>query len=388
VSGRTAGRLAAGLGVLSVVLFAGGVALDVAASISLSNRIVNLVIILVFSAVAAAIASRQPRNPIAWIFCGAAVGGGVTALADGYAHYWLEGKGAWKPLGELAAWLEDLGWIPLVLVPLTFLLLLFPDGRVLTRRWRSVAWCAGLGIAGAFVTTGLDARKLDDFPIDNPYGLGTSVLDPLMGLSVLLLLVALIGSPISLWLRFRRATVEQRQQIKWLLWAGGVAALTFAIAVPGMDLWGTAISNAAILVSVLGLAVATGVAIVRYRLYDVDVVINRTLVYGASTATLAGAYLGSVLLLQLALSPGSDLAVAGSTLAVAALVRPVRARVQAAVDRRFYRRRYDVQRTLEAFTTRLRDEVALDALSGALRGVVDDTMQPAHVSLWLKEPGR
>jgi hypothetical protein len=246
-----------------------------------------------------------------------------------------------------------------------------------------------VGIAGAFVTTGLAPGALEDFAqIQNPFGIESWIRDVFGGLSFLLLLIGVVGAPLSLYLRLRRASGQQREQIKWLVWAGAIAAVTLVIGTAGYDVWGEAVSNAAILLSVLGLAVATGIAILRYRLYDIDVVINRTLVYGALTATLAAGYLGSVLLLQLLLSPSSDLAIAGSTLAVAALFQPARRRIQELVNRRFYRRRYDAARTLERFGGALRDEVDLDSLGGELRGVVAETMQPAHVSLWLRETAR
>jgi hypothetical protein len=194
--------------------------------------------------------------------------------------------------------------------------------------------------------------------------------------------------------RMRGAHGIERLQLKWIAFAASLFAVGFllisitffaGLSGPTIDPLRTAVLG----VGFCTIPIAAGIAILRYRLYDIDVVINRTLVYGALTATLAAAYLGSVLLLQLLLRPltaDSNLAIAASTLAVAALFRPARARIQAAVDRRFFRRKYDAARTLEHFGTRLRDQVALDNLSAELRAVVAETMQPAHVSLWLKGP--
>jgi len=395
MSGRAASRLAWGLAALSLMLLVSGAALE------LSVRGVDggggvfggvfVALVVAFSVVGTLIVSRHPRNPIGWIFCGVAVATGLGTLAGGYAEYWVAANGASEELGETAAWYASYSWIPFVLVPATFALLLFPDGRLLSPRWRAVAWCAGLGIAGGVSTQALAEGPLEDFPqVTNPYGvIGRPALEPLEALIALLLLVGIAGSALSLVLRFRRAGGEQRQQIKWLAMAGTVSGVTVVVGTASYELLSEDIVDAAIMLSVLGLPLATGIAILRYRLYDIDVVINRTLVYGALTATLAGVYLGSVLVLQLALSgltEDSGLAVAASTLAVAALFRPARRRIQAAVDRRFYRRKYDAARTLERFGTRLRDEVDLDALGSELSGVVAETMQPASVSLWLRAP--
>jgi MFS family permease len=342
---------------------------------------------IVFSAVGVLVASRHPGNATGWIFLGVGVATGLGTLAGSYADAWVTGgyDGS-RRLGETAAWYGTLSWMPFILVPGTFVLLLFPDGHLLSPRWRWVAWCAGAGVASAFITTGLAPGPLEDYPkLDNPYGTDSPLLGLLTGLAVLLLAVGMVGSAASAVMRFRRAHGERRQQMKWLALAGTVVAVTVPVATAGADtLWSPAVTNVACMLAVLGLPIAAGIAILRHRLYDIDVVINRTLVYGGLTATLGAAYLVLVLLIGLAVGR-SGLAVAVSTLAVAALFGPARARIQAGVDRRFYRRRYDAAQTLEAFGGRLRDELDLEALGADLRGVVADTVQPAHVSLWLRE---
>jgi hypothetical protein len=392
MSQRTARRLTWSLVALALTLLVASSVIYAAGGSGVSIGVIIWAIALVFAGVGGLIATRQPGNAIGWIFLSVGVTAGLAEVAHAYADYWVTGNGGSEGLAKTAAWYGDLSWIPFILMPATFLLLLFPNGRLLTPRWRPIAWCAALGIAGILVTTGLTAGPLEDYPqLMNPYGVTSSVLDPLTGLSFLILIVGIGGSAASLIVRFRRATGEERAQIKWLALAGALVAVIFPIALALYDVWGEGVSNVAIMLSVLALPVAAGVAILRYRLYDIDVVINRTLVYGALTVILAGTYLGSVLVLQLllnGLTGDSGLAVAASTLGVAALFRPARARVQGVVDRRFYRRKYDAGRTLTAFSTRLRDEVDLEALSAELRTVVDDAMQPSHVSLWLREAPR
>jgi hypothetical protein len=391
MSGRGSRRLAWGLAAFAVLLMSGAEALALATGTGGELRDLFIwAIALVFSAVGALIASRHPGNAIGWLFLGAGVAAGVAALASSYADYWVEARDGPVLLGKTAALYGDLSWIPWILVPSTFLLLLFPDGRLLSRRWRPVAWCAAAAIGGGFVAGALHAGPMEDRPqLTNPYGVESPLIDALQGLSFFLLFIGIVGSVASLILRFRRARGEQRQQIKWLAFAGAVAGTCVIVFTALYDIVGEDVANAAIMLGVLSIPLAAGMAILRYRLYDIDVVINRTLVYGALTATLAAAYLGCVLLLQLLLNGitgDSGLAVAGSTLAVAALFRPARARIQGAVDRRFYRRKYDAAQTLERFGAQLRDEVDLGALRAELRSVVADIMQPAHVSVWLRPP--
>jgi hypothetical protein len=284
----------------------------------------------------------------------------------------------------LAASVGNVGWVP-ALGTIVFLLLLFPDGRPLTRRWRPAVRLAAAGIALATVAVTLHPHELlpqDGLRIENPYAIPAArhVLEALVVVGGALTLGAMIAGVVSLVLRWRRAAGAERLQLKWFTYAA--AMLAVAVVVSG-DL-GDSLLLGAVRAVLIGpvLAVATGVAILRHRLYDIDVVINRTLVYGALTITLGAVYLGLVLLLGLAVGR-SNLSIAVSTLAVAALFRPARARIQAGVDRRFYRRRYDAARTLQRFGSRLRDELDLDAVQGELVGVIHQTVQPEHVTLWL-----
>jgi hypothetical protein len=389
---RSARRVAWALAAVWLVLAVVGLTLHVISGPDRVGRELSSALALVSLAVGVLIATRQPANPIGWIFVVAGVAQGFGGLAAGYAEYWTHGKGGSAGLAKTAAVYANSSWVPWVLLPTTFLLLLFPDGHLLSRRWRPVAWCAAVSVVGVFLLESTSSGRLDDYPqVVNPYGADGLVVDVLTPVAVLLLLIGLVGSPLSLILRFRRARPEQRQQIKWIAAAGALATMVLVVSTAGYDLWGAAVANAAIELSLMLLPVAAGIAILRHRLYDVDLVINRTVVYGALSATLAAVYVGCVLLLQLALSgltASSNLAIAMSTLAVAALFRPARSRIQATVNRRFYRHRYDAQRTLERFAGRVRDEVGLDALSDELRDVVAETMQPAHVSLWLREAQR
>jgi hypothetical protein len=349
---------------------------------------------LAFSAVGALVASRRPANPIGWILCAVGLLLSVASFAQSYAIYALFANQGALPAGSLMAGLST--WLfPIVIIntgPTLFLL--FPDGKSLSRRWRPVLVLLVAAVALIVVTQVLKAGPLGEPPfakVVNPLGIpeARGLVAHLEAAGFWAAAVSIPLTAASLVLRFRRSRGERRLQLKWVAFTGVLFALAF---VTGVALQTAGYQEAAqvpILLAFASIPISSGIAILRYRLYDVDVVINRTLVYAALTATLAAAYLGSVLLLQLALDPvtsGSSLAVAVSTLAVAALFRPARARIQAIVDRRFYRHKYDAARTLEEFSARMREQVDLEALGGDLREVVRETMQPAHVSLWLRTP--
>ncbi len=341
--------------------------------------------------IGAVVAARQPRNPIGWILSATAFFLGVLILS---AHlFWALALGADGPNdGALfVAWVASWIWIPAVIPALTLFPLYFPTGRPPTARWRWVQWVVAGTIPTAFIGQAFASGRLQEYPVRNPVGvdggLGTAV--DVIGLASFAgMLIAIVGAAASLVVRFRRSRDEERQQIKWVATAAVIDVAIFFV--PVDELAGEEVGFATLLIGLLIVAVAVAISILKYRLYDIDVVINRALVYGSLTATLAAVYVGSVLLLQLALSDvteGSGLAVAASTLAVAALFGPARARIQRVVDRRFFRSRYDAARTIDAFAARLRDEVDLSALSADLQAVVVKTMRPAHLSLWLRTPG-
>ena len=350
-------------------------------------------IALVTAGVGSIIASRLPRNAVGWAFCLLGLGLALGILVQDYAVYALVAAPGALPGGELAAWVGS--WLPAAGVGAIFLLLLFPDGRLPSPRWRLLAWIAALDVlvftvSAAMATAPPGAEDLKGF--NGPEDFGEGLVAVFLGGSFAIALGAALASAIALLLRLKEARGERRQQLKWFVYAGSL--LVIVVIVPSLPLalippvWGRWV-NILTLFAFTGIPLAAGVAILKYRLYDIDVVINRTLVYGLLTGLLAATYYGLVVSLQGLFSERiarSDFAVAISTLVVAGLFRPVRARVQHFVDRRFYRSKYDAAKTLEAFSARLRDQIDLETLSAELLAVVRETMQPAHVSLWLLAP--
>jgi hypothetical protein len=358
--------------------------------------------VLAFPAVGAFVFRRRPEHPVGRLFCLVNLGWATNNFAGAYARYALVDNPGSLPLGRSVAWFYT--WPGPISLGLTVLiLLLFPDGAFLSRRWALfgrlvVPWSVACAVALAFAPGPIDDSI--GFRIDNPLGLGGAVgrvLAPTGGLMQLALVGFMAVGAASLVVRFARSRGDERQQLKWF-----VSTVVFVIAFFGLQLalyarygsapgampgWAYLLVSLSILSGGL-IPVAAGAAILRYRLYDIDVVINRALVYGPLTAALVGLYLGGIVVLQrlfvLLTGQRSTLAVVASTLAIAALFSPLRRRVQGFVDRRFYRSRYDAAKTLEAFSTKLRDETDLEALKGELVGVVGETMRPAHVSLWLR----
>ena len=343
-----------------------------------------------FPLVGAVIAAHRPRNPLGWIFLVIGLSQGLVVFGYEYASYGFRTVPGMAPGGGLAVWVAQWAWAPGFGLALTFVPLLFPDGRLPSRRWRPVAWLAAISIV---VITVLTAVVL--WPWRGPALLApdtvtqdTSAFDVIFFPAYGLMLGCGLACLTALLLRFRRARGVERQQLKWLLFACAVTITIVLVVQPGTtNQWklGTLLA----LPFFPAVPVAAGIAILRYRLYEIDRIINRTLVYGLVTAVLGLGYAAGSLLFVLVTGAGSDppsWLVAAATLAAAAVFRPVRRRIQAMVDRRFNRRRYQAAKIVEAFSTRLRDQVDLDSLSAELVAVADHTMEPTMLSLWLRPP--
>jgi hypothetical protein len=350
----------------------------------------SIVIPIGFSIIGAIIASRLPANPLGWLFCAAASVSAVAHLSGEYAIYALMAQPDTLPAGKALAWLTSWVWI-LFIGCIALSLLLFPDGRLPGRRWAWLAWLTVLLTSVGAVWQAFSPGVIDSLgTIRNPLGYEglPRANEPVQTMVFALLFV--VVAP-SLTVRMRRARRIERQQIKWPAYTAVMAAtgsvLTYNIAEPIGAPWLEWISFVIVMAALVCFPISVGIAIVRYRLYDIDLIINRTLVYGSLTTTLVALYFGVIVVLQgifVALTgQQSTLAVVASTLLIAALFTPMRRRIQGFIDRGFYRSKYDAAKTLEAFSARLRNETDLDALSDDLVGVVRETMQPTHVSLWL-----
>jgi hypothetical protein len=347
-------------------------------------------LILTFSTVGALVASYRAENAIGWLFlCGAFVWI-VGELTLEYGVYALITDPGALPLGVWAAWFgawaRGIGWS----LNVTFLLLLFPTGRLPSPRWRPLLW-GTVGFVVLYTLSSWLSPETNDLrltSVRHPLGLDSEVMGLLYEIVNSTFPLLLVASGTAAIVRFRRSRGVERQQLKWFAYAVAVMVVAFVVwfscALAGL----VPPSSLMYEIPLIGLPVATGIAVLKYRLYDIDLLINRTLVYGSLTLSLVLMYFGGIVLLQrlfvLLTGQQSTLAVVASTLAIAAIFNPLRRRIQSLVDRRFYRRKYDARKTLEAFSARLREETDLDALNDELVGVVRETIQPSHVSLWLR----
>ena len=378
---------------VSVIFGLGSVVLTYPHSDWPALLMINLWIILV-ALIGWLVSTRVPGNAVGPLMLAIGCGATLGFASSAYADFVFERGHTGLPLGYLAVWLGT--WLTVPSLGLfTLVFSRFPNGSHLSPRWRVVEWVAIVGFVLASTAVALRPGPTDGTPsVDNP--LGTESLDGVAaffeGVGGFIMGWVVIATIVSLFIRYRRSEGAQRQQLKLLALSAAAFPVIFLLGnfvgslEEGEDDW---LSFLVVMSGLYLVPISIGVAITRYRLYDIGVIVNRALVYVALTAVVVGFYLGSVVGLQLLLDPvtqDSDLAVAASTLAAAALVRPLRSRLQSFIDRRFYRRKYDAAQTLAGLSQRLRDEVDLSIVGGDVVGVVRETMQPAHVTLWLKQP--
>jgi hypothetical protein len=339
----------------------------------------------------AIISSRLPRNAVGWIFLTIGLLLGLMFAAGAYASLGIEvEQDSFLPGSQIAAWVGSWIFIPAAFGLPMFLLLLFPDGRFVSRRWRLAGWVLGATVVFATVAKALAPGRIPpgiENPL-NPDGVAEEILRALNSLTDALALPAFALAVAGLVVRLWRSRGVERQQLKWFTSSAALVAVGLGASV-FLAGWAADLAFLVGLLALAGLPVAAGIAILRYRLYDIDVIVNRTLVYGSLTVALVTLYVGSVLSLQYVFraltGEGSQLAIVASTLVIAALFNSLRHRLQAFIDRRFYRSKYDARKTLEAFSSRLRDETDLEQLNAELLSVVRTTMQPEHATLWLRE---
>jgi hypothetical protein len=336
--------------------------------------------------VGAVVASRRPRNPVGWFFLGSSMSLTLAEFTSEYALYGLRTESGSLPFARAMAWPQTWLWVPGVALSLIFLPLYFPNGRLLSHRWRWVVWIAAVFCAySAVVSAFLSNEAESEAGIANPLLVAAPgpVVRVIEGSVQVLLISVVLVAAASLVVRFWRSRGEERQQMKWLTY---VAALMPVLIV--LTNWFPAADYAAGVVFA-SVPVVVGVAVLKYRLYDVDLIINRTLVYATLTAALASVYVGGVVTLQFVFraltGQGSQVAIVASTLTIAALFGPLRRRVQRFIDRRFYRKKYDAAKTLAAFGAKLRDETNLERLGDELVSAVKETVRPAHALLWLRD---
>jgi uncharacterized membrane protein YhdT len=356
----------------------------------------NTVTTVFFSTVGALVASRRPENPVGWLLCLYGLVITISHFSAQYAIYALLAQPNLLPAGEALVWIVS--WLLPIINGLTvFYILLFPTGRLPSRRWRWLGWLTVIYVVVGVILAAFSSGALLGIlgPIENP--LGIEGFSNAYYKAILFIMTPLLtaAAALAVFLRLRRAVGVERQQIKWFAYAAAanVSASTLAYVIPGVidtPLWFERVGFALNIVFIPAIPIAIGIAILRYRLYDIDIIINRTLVYGSLTLMLALVYFGGVTVTQALFQTltGQErlpqLVVVASTLVIAALFTPLRHRIQSFIDRSFYRKKYDARKTLEAFSAKLRDETDLEALNNDLVGVVRETMQPAHVSMWLR----
>jgi hypothetical protein len=387
---------------LYVALASSGIYLQAAAGVSFGDMGMPIPVLLAFYgllgllvAIGALIVTRHPQHPVGWILCLGLTTPSLDQFAAGYTGYDLAtGHSALPAVGAAMVWLNWSG-MPLGMLAFGLIFLLTPNGRFHSRGWARVAWTASASLATYLAAKTVEPGPLVVFPLlNNPYAVGArawALVAPLMWAALGLLSASIAAATASLVLRMRQGSAEVRRQVRWLIPPGAIFLAGLPLVLlgeHGPDRTLFALGASLHMLAVAGLVLAVAFGVFRYRLYGLDILIRRTLVYSTLTGLLATVYFASVVVLQQVFTAKSQVTVVLSTLAIAALFAPLRRRIQIAIDKRFYRRKYDAALILARFAGEMRDQVDLDRLAGCLTAAVDEALQPNGVSLWLRRPGR